>query len=60
MRKDAVKTSRGQVENGRDAGASKTVITPDTPYDECSERLTAFGGVLDFLGYLDRRRKEAA
>lgn len=52
-RKDAAKRSRGQVENGRDAGSRKTVITPDTPYAECSERLTAFGGLLALVKFLD-------
>ena len=52
-RKDAVKTSRGQVENGRNAEVRKTVITPDTPYAECSERLTAFGGLLALVKFLD-------
>jgi hypothetical protein len=52
-RKDAVKSSRGQVENVRDAGARKTVITPDTPYAECSERLTAFGGLLALVKFMD-------
>ena len=53
IRKDAVKSSRGQVENRRDAGARKTVITPDTPYAECSERLTAFGGLLALVKFMD-------
>ena len=53
MRKDAKKASRGQVENRCDTGARKTVITPDTPYDECSERLTAFGGLLALVKFLD-------
>ena len=53
MRKDAEKRSRGQGENGRDGGERKTVITPDTPYAECSERLTAFGGLLALVKFLD-------
>jgi hypothetical protein len=28
-------------------------ITPDTPYGECSERLTAFGGLLALVKFLD-------
>jgi len=28
-------------------------ITPDTPYAECSERLTAFGGLLALVKFLD-------
>ena len=28
-------------------------ITPDTPYTECSERLTAFGGLLALVKFLD-------
>jgi hypothetical protein len=30
-----------------------TTITPDTPYEECSERLTAFGGLLALVKFLD-------
>ena len=29
------------------------MITPDTPYGECSERLTAFGGLLALVKFLD-------
>jgi hypothetical protein len=28
-------------------------VTPDTRYDECSERLTAFGGLLALVKFLD-------
>ena len=31
----------------------QTTITPDTPYGECSERLTAFGGLLALVKFLD-------
>ncbi|MBI5855121.1 MAG: IS1380 family transposase, partial [Nitrospirae bacterium] len=31
----------------------RTTITPDTPYGECSERLTAFGGLLALVKFLD-------
>ena len=31
----------------------ETTITPDTPYGECSERLTAFGGLLALVKFLD-------
>jgi hypothetical protein len=30
-----------------------TTITPQTPYGECSERLTAFGGLLALVKFLD-------
>jgi len=34
--------------------SNRTVkITPDTPYAECSERLTAFGGLLALIKFLD-------
>lgn len=52
-KKDARKASHGQVENGHNSGARRTVITPDTPYGECSERLTAFGGLLALVKFLD-------
>ena len=35
-------------------------ITPDTPYGECSERLTAFGGLLALVKFLDLIQFEAA
>lgn len=31
----------------------QTTITPDTPYGECSERLTAFVGLLALVKFLD-------
>ena len=31
----------------------RTVLTPDTPYGECSERLTAFGGLLALVKLVD-------
>ena len=31
----------------------RTVLTPDTPYGECSERLTAFGGLLALVKLAD-------
>ena len=52
-RKDAGKRRHGQGENGADAKARRTVITPDTPYGECTERLTAFGGLLALVKFLD-------
>jgi hypothetical protein len=33
--------------------ARRTTITADTPYGECSERLTAFGGLLALVKFLD-------
>lgn len=54
-RKNAKKRSGGQGVNGQAAKpkARRTVITPDTPYGECSERLTAFGGLLALVKFLD-------
>src|ERR1035437_5577334 len=54
-RKDAVKRSLRQDQN---AGIERphryrTVITPETPYAGCSERLTAFGGLLALVKFLD-------
>jgi hypothetical protein len=54
-RKPNGKRDRGQGRNG--AGKAyeprRTTITPDTPYGECSERLTAFGGLLALVKFLD-------
>ena len=33
--------------------ARRTVLTPDTPYGECSEHLTAFGGLLALVKLVD-------
>jgi hypothetical protein len=44
------KTSRPQA---RETVDSIVKITPDTRYDECSERLTAFGGLLALVKFLD-------
>lgn len=54
-RKRAGKRGHGQVKNGRadKSGKGRTVITPETPYGECSERLTAFGGLLALVKFLD-------
>ncbi len=42
-------------------GAQRPVrITAETPYAECSERLTAFGGLLALVKFLDLRRFEEA
>jgi len=55
MRKANGKRDRRQGRNG--AGQAderrRTTITPDTPYGECSERLTAFGGLLALVKFLD-------
>ncbi len=51
-----------RVKRGRKRGASavqkrrenkRTVITPEAPYGECSERRTACGGLLALLKFLD-------
>ncbi len=44
---------QGQSEASEGRGAEHTIITPDTPYGECSERLTAFGGLLVLVKFLD-------
>jgi len=38
----------------------RTTITPETKYGECSERLTAFGGLLALVKFLDLIRFEQA
>jgi hypothetical protein len=53
--KHSGKRARKQGEDGerqRCAG-KRTTITPQTPYGECSERLTAFGGLLALVKFLD-------
>jgi len=54
-RKSGGKGSGAQVQNGEEAGREtrRTTITPETPYGECSERLTAFGGLLALVKFLD-------
>lgn len=54
-RKPNGKRDRGQGRNGAGKGDERrqTAITPDTPYGECSERLTAFGGLLALVKFLD-------
>ena len=44
-----------QVGKRAEEGAEERVarITPETPYGECSERLTAFGGLLALVKFLD-------
>jgi len=61
-RKSGRKRSREQGQNiGRQRRETKrTTITPDTPYGECSERLTAFGGLLALVKFLDLIGFEAA
>ena len=44
----------------RSAGARPVRITAETPYGECSERLTAFGGLLALVKFLDLLGFEAA
>ena len=38
----------------------RTTITPETTYGECSERLTAFGGLLALVKFLDLIKFEQA
>jgi hypothetical protein len=54
-RKDGWKRGREQGEKGEGKADEqrRTTITPDTPYGECSERLTAFGGLLALVKFLD-------
>jgi hypothetical protein len=54
-RKSEGKRGRGQGQNEGSDGeqVERTVITADTPYGECSERLTAFGGLLALVKFLD-------
>jgi len=53
--KSRAKSERGQVSKGwRIERARRVVkITAQTPYGECSERLTAFGGLLALVKFLD-------
>ncbi|MEK7614997.1 MAG: IS1380 family transposase [Patescibacteria group bacterium] len=44
---------QGQNENRKVREQPRTTITPETPYGECSERLTAFGGLLALVKFLD-------
>jgi hypothetical protein len=55
MHKSGGKRSGEQAQNaGRQRRETKrTTITADTPYGECSERLTAFGGLLALVKFLD-------
>jgi len=46
--------------NRRSAGTRPVRITAETPYGECSERLTAFGGLLALVKFLDLLGFEAA
>lgn len=43
----------GRNGDGKADAPRQTMITPDTPYGECSERLTAFGGLLALVKFLD-------
>lgn len=54
-RKPSGKWDREQDRNGdgKADAPRRTMITPDTPYGECSERLTAFGGLLALVKFLD-------
>ena len=54
-RKNGGKRRQEQGQNGDREGPEpkRTTITADTPYGECSERLTAFGGLLALVKFLD-------
>lgn len=60
--KRAGKRGRGQVKkvHATKPGKGRTVITPETHYEECSERMTAFGGLLALVKFLDLIRFETA
>jgi len=57
--KNSGKTGRAQGEIGGKSSERnteeqrRTMITPETAYGECSERLTAFGGLLALVKFLD-------
>jgi len=55
MHKSGGKLGGKQDQNSEMDGSERrqTTITPDTPYGECSERLTAFGGLLALVKFLD-------
>lgn len=54
-RKNSGKRCRKQGQNAQSENSAtrRTTITPDTPYAQCSERLTAFGGLLALVKFLD-------
>jgi hypothetical protein len=47
------KGDRNQAKKRTQDAARRVKITPDTPYTHCSERLTAFGGLLALVKFLD-------
>ena len=51
---------QGRNEDGKAYAPRQTTITPDTPYGECSERLTAFGGLLALVKFPDLLEAEQA
>ena len=52
-RKGTAKRSGRQGASRKAEGVRPGRITPETPYGECSERLTAFGGLLALVKFLD-------
>lgn len=48
-----VRRKNGGKPNGKQGEKRQTVLTADTPYGECSERLTAFGGLLALVKLAD-------
>jgi hypothetical protein len=59
-RKRTAKRPGRQGAHGKADGVRPVRITPETPYGECSERLTAFGGLLALVKFLDLLGFEAA
>ena len=51
---------QGGEQHTHDGSTRRVRITADTPYGECSERLTAFGGLLALVKFVDLIRFEEA
>lgn len=54
------KREKNQARTRTQEAARRVKITPDTPYTQCSERLTAFGGLLALVKFLDLIEFESA
>ena len=52
-RQSTAKRPGRQGASRKSEGARPVRITAETPYGECSERLTAFGGLLALVKFLD-------
>ena len=59
-RQSTAKRPGRQGASRKSEGARPVRITAETPYGECSERLTAFGGLLALVKFLDLLGFEAA